>query len=132
MHFYSHVSNQFAAHIGSGQYFAIKMLRKADIMKYRQVEHIVSEKEILSIISNDGGHPFIVNMSASFQDSSCVFMVLECVLGGEFFSHLRNAVKFPVSSARFYAAQITLIFDYLHSKSIIYRDLKPENILIER
>ena len=107
------------------------MLRKTDIIKYRQVEHIVSEKEILSIISKDE-HPFIVHMAASFQDPSYIYMVIECVLGGEFFSHLRNAVKFDISSARFYAGCVVSIFEYLHSKSIIYRDLKPENLLLER
>jgi serine/threonine protein kinase len=107
------------------------MMRKSDIIKYRQVEHIVSEKEILSIISKDE-HPFIVHMAASFQDPCYIYIVIECVLGGEFFSHLRNAVKFPTTTATFYAAQIVCIFDYLHSKSIIYRDLKPENLLLER
>jgi serine/threonine protein kinase len=33
---------------------------------------------------------------------------------------------------RIYSAQIVSIFEYLHSKSIIYRDLKPENILIDK
>ena len=31
---------------------------------------------------------------------------------------------------RFYGAQIASVFEYLHSKDIVYRDLKPENIMI--
>ena len=31
---------------------------------------------------------------------------------------------------RFYGAQIASVFEYLHSKDVVYRDLKPENIMI--
>jgi len=121
---------RFATHDSSNQHFAIKMLRKSDIIRYHQVEHIRSEKAILNELSRDQ-HPFIVNLAASFQDSCYIYMVIEIVIGGEFFSHLRNAVKFPNETAKFFAAHVVEIFDHLHSKDIIYRDLKPENLLLD-
>jgi serine/threonine protein kinase len=104
------------------------MLKKAEIMRLQQVEHIISEKDILRSLS----HPFIVNMAGSFQDTSHLFMVLEFIVGGEFFTHLRRAGRFDSNTSRFYGAQIVDIFAYLHGEDIIYRDLKPENILVAR
>ena len=122
---------RFATHVGTHQHFAIKMLRKSDVIRYHQVEHIRSEKEILHALSQDQ-HPFIVNLAASFQDPCYIYMIIECVIGGEFFSHLRNAGKFDNQTAKFFAAHVVLIFEHLHSKDIIYRDLKPENLLLDR
>ena len=108
---------RFATHTSSNQHFAIKMLRKSDVIRHHQVEHIKSEKEILQGLS----HPFIVNLASAFQDQCYLYMVIECVIGGEFFSHLRNAVKFSNPIAKFFAAHVVLIFEHLHSKDIIYR-----------
>ena len=58
-------------------------------------------------------------------------MLLEYVVGGELFSHLRRAGRFTNDMTRFYASEIVLAIEYLHSKDIIYRDLKPENLLID-
>mmetsp|Transcript_1801 Transcript_1801/g.2165 ORF Transcript_1801/g.2165 Transcript_1801/m.2165 type:complete len:268 (+) Transcript_1801:316-1119(+) len=92
---------------------------------------MLSEKDILVTLSKDP-HPFIVNLITSFHDERYIYMVLEYVIGGEFFTHLRNAGRFDSVTASFYAAHVVLIFESLHAKDIIYRDLKPENLLLDR
>ena len=91
------------------------MLRKTEVIQFKQVEHIMSEKEILTALSEDP-HPFIVNLAGSFQDDCCLYMVIEIVIGGEFFSHLRNAVKFDNNTAKFFASHVVLIFEHLDQK----------------
>jgi serine/threonine protein kinase len=57
-------------------------------------------------------------------------MVIEYIVGGEFFTHLRKAGRFEHTAAKFYASQIIQVFEYMHQSDYIYRDLKPENILM--
>lgn len=114
-------------HKETGEYYAMKILKKSEVVRMRQVEHILSEKAVLEEIC----HPFIVNLIATFSNETRLFMVLEYIIGGELFSHLRKAGKFPADVSKFYAAEIVLAFEYLHSLDIVYRDLKPENLLLD-
>ncbi|KAJ3043967.1 hypothetical protein HDV00_003494 [Rhizophlyctis rosea] len=109
------------------QFYAMKVLKKVEVVRLKQVEHINSEKQILSQIH----FPFIVNMLCTFQDERNLYMLLEYVVGGELFSHLRRAGRFSPDMTRFYAAEIVLAIEYLHNLDIIYRDLKPENLLLD-
>lgn len=111
----------------TGEYVALKILKKAAVFRLKQVDHIISEKSILKSIN----HPFIVSLEGSFQDATCLYLALEYIPGGEFFSYLRRVGKLEGPSAAFYAAQIVSIFEYLHQFRIAYRDLKPENILMD-
>jgi serine/threonine protein kinase len=71
------------------KFYALKMLKKADILRLKQVDHIKSEVKILSLIE----HPYIVNMAGHFQNEQALFMVIEYVQGGELYSHLRREVR---------------------------------------
>ncbi|EFR01447.1 AGC/PKA protein kinase [Nannizzia gypsea CBS 118893] len=109
--------------------FALKILRKAEVIKLKQVEHVRNESKCLS---KAAGHPFITTLVTTFSDEQCLYMLLEYCPGGEIFSFLRRARRFNEYTSRFYAAEITLVIGYLHDMhGIAYRDLKPENILLD-
>ena len=114
-------------HKTTQQYFALKCMIKSEIVRLKQVDHIHSEVKLLSTVS----HPLIVNMAGLAQDPVYVYIMMEYVQGGELFTHLRTCKRFENAQTQFYAAQVTLMLEYLHSMEIAYRDLKPENILID-
>ncbi len=111
----------------SGRFFAIKVVKKQEIIRMVQLEHIYCEKHLLSQLRN----PFIISLYATFQDQTNLFMLMEYAIGGELFSYLRKAGKFCFTTTRFFVAEIVLALEYLHSHDIVYRDLKPENILLD-
>jgi len=118
---------QLVRHKQNTCYYAMKVLRKSEIIRLKQVEHVHNERNILSSTK----HPFIVNLFTSFQDDHNLYIVLEYIQGGELFSRLRKVGRFNIPTATFYSAQVVLAIEHLHSMNIIYRDLKPENILID-
>ncbi|EEU46585.1 uncharacterized protein NECHADRAFT_68629 [Fusarium vanettenii 77-13-4] len=110
------------------RFYAVKVLKKAQVVKMKQVEHTNDERRMLA----DVKHPFLITLWGTFQDTKNLYMVMDFVEGGELFSLLRKSGRFPNPVAKFYAAEVTLALEYLHSKNVIYRDLKPENLLLDR
>ena len=110
----------------TSEFIALKILKKAEILRLKQVDHVISEFNILKGIH----HPFLVNLIGYMQDERYLYLGLEFIAGGELFTYLRNIGRLDTNHSRFFAAQIALMFEYLHSSNIIYRDLKPENLLI--
>lgn len=113
--------------LDSGFLYAMKVLRKENIIKRNQVEHTRTERHVLGYVR----HPFIVGMNYAFQTAEKLYFVLDYCAGGELFFHLGKVQRFPQARARFYAAEITLAIEYVHNLGIIYRDLKPENVLLD-
>jgi protein kinase A len=110
------------------QFYAMKILLKRNIVKRKQIDNTINEKNILAAMN----FPFLVGLRYHFKDTTNVYMVMDYIPGGEMFRQLQQSKRFTEARAKFYAAQIVLAFEYLHAINIIYRDLKPENILICR
>lgn len=110
-----------------GATYAMKTLRKKELLKRKQIGHTQTERKILQDID----HPFLVGLKFAFQTEDKLYMVLEFMGGGELFHWLRIKKRFTENQSKLYAAEITLALGHLHSHNIIYRDLKPENILLD-
>lgn len=61
-------------------------------------------------------HPFIVNMFGSFHDPRYIYMVLEYIVGGEFFTHLRKAMLLEISGNINPTARMTVTINQLNDK----------------
>ena len=108
--------------------YAMKILKKEDIIKRNQVNHTKTERLILEKLN----HPFIAKLKFAFQDEQKLYLVTEFMQGGELYFHLKRNSYFKEKAVKFYMSQILLAIEYLHNNGYIYRDLKPENILIDK
>uniref|UniRef100_A0A0A9WJM8 protein kinase C n=1 Tax=Lygus hesperus TaxID=30085 RepID=A0A0A9WJM8_LYGHE len=113
----------------TGEYFAIKALKKGDIIARDEVDSLLSEKRIFEV-ANAMRHPFLVNLFACFQTEAHVCFVMEYAAGGDLMMHI-HADVFSEPRAVFYAACVVLGLQYLHESRIIYRDLKLDNLLLD-
>ena len=86
---------KLAKHKKDGKYVAIKILKKSELIKLKQVDHILNEIKILSLID----HPFLVKTDGFTQDNKYLYVTLELVNGGELFTYLRGVGKFPPEQA---------------------------------
>lgn len=112
----------------TGTMYAIKALKKGDIVARDEVESLMCEKRIFETV-NLSHHPFLVNLFACFQTAEHVCFVMEYTAGGDLMMHIHTDV-FTEPRAVFYAACVVLGLQFLHDHKIVYRDLKLDNLLL--
>ena len=85
-------------------------------------EHVKREKQIMA----ECDCPFMVNLVTSFKDGAHLYMLMECVMGGELFTYLQSRPS-PLKEdhARFYAASVILGLEYMQERSIMWRCVPP-------
>lgn len=113
----------------TGSQYAIKALKKGDIVARDEVESLMCEKRIFEIV-NGSHHPFLVNLFACFQTPEHVCFVMEYTAGGDLMMHI-HADVFSEQRAVFYSACVVLGLQFLHDHKIVYRDLKLDNLLLD-
>lgn len=69
------------------RFYAMKVLKKAQVVKMKQIEHTNDERRMLNRVR----HPFLVTLWGTWQDSRNLYMVMDFVEGGELFSLLRKS-----------------------------------------
>ncbi|KAJ3384018.1 hypothetical protein HDU92_003804 [Lobulomyces angularis] len=108
--------------------YAIKILRKDDMIRKNMVSHVLAERKVLSFSNN----PFVVKLFYAFHNLENLYLVMEYLIGGDLSSVLGALGVFEEDMCRTYAAEVALALDYLHGNGIVHRDLKPDNMLLTK
>ncbi|PPQ77220.1 hypothetical protein CVT25_011066 [Psilocybe cyanescens] len=118
----------------TGSLYAMKQLRKADMLRKGQEGHVRAERDVLksaSLVHTPGGAEWIVRLYYSFQDRDHLYLVLEYMGGGDLLNLLIERDVFEEDFSRFYVAEMILAIESCHRHGFIHRDIKPDNFLFD-
>ena len=112
----------------TGEYYAIKVLKKADMVAKNQVTNVKAERAIMMW---QGESDFVAKLYWTFSSKDYLYLVMEYLNGGDCASLIKVLGTLPEDWAKKYLAEVVLGVEHLHSRSIVHRDLKPDNLLID-
>ncbi|KAF2787023.1 putative response regulator receiver RIM15p [Melanomma pulvis-pyrius CBS 109.77] len=113
----------------TGEYFAIKVLKKADMVAKNQVTNVKAERAIMMW---QGESDFVAKLYWTFSSKDYLYLVMEYLNGGDCASLIKVLAALPEDWAKKYLAEVVLGVEHLHSRGIVHRDLKPDNLLIDQ
>ncbi|KAI0347180.1 hypothetical protein BDW22DRAFT_502819 [Trametopsis cervina] len=113
----------------TGDYFAIKVLKKADMISKNQITNVKAERMILMKQSES---PFVAKLYFTFQSKENLYLVMEYLNGGDCAALIKSLGNLPEEWTKNYIAEVVLGLESLHQRGIVHRDLKPDNLLIDQ
>ncbi|EXB88371.1 Serine/threonine-protein kinase CBK1 [Morus notabilis] len=112
----------------TGQVYAMKKLKKSEMLRRGQVEHVKAERNLLAEVDSN----YIVKLYCSFQDDEYLYLIMEYLPGGDMMTLLMRKDTLTEDEARFYIAETILAIESIHKHNYIHRDIKPDNLLLDR
>ncbi|CAI0386153.1 unnamed protein product [Linum tenue] len=118
----------------SGHVFAMKKLKKSEMLRRGQVEHVKAERNLLAEVDSN----CIVKLYCSFQDEEFLYLIMEYLPGGDMMTLLMRKDTLTEYEAQFYVAETVLAIESIHRHNYIHRcinwcrDIKPDNLLLDR
>jgi serine/threonine protein kinase len=109
------------------QVFAMKIIRKSDMLRKSQEGHLRAERDFLVASERSD---WVVPLIESFQDTENLYLVMEYMVGGDFLGLLLRLEILPESMTQFYVAEMVLCVEEIHRMRWIHRDVKPDNFLL--
>ena len=110
--------------------YAMKKLSIAAILRNSQLFHIKTEKDILSMNTNN---IWQTKLNYCFLDKDYLYFIIDYCPGEDLLHYLTDKdYNLTEEEAKFYIAEIILGVDNLHKNNCIHRDIKPENIFIDK